>query len=224
MAKRRALSEERRAQILEAAVQVIGERGLCDTRISDIAERADASPALVVYYFETKERLLAEALTFSETRFYRATAEELETLQSATDRLGRLIELCCSENGGGQDWLDEWVLWLDLWTRAYRDPDVAAEREALDRTWRETIAAIVRDGQAAGEFDRAVDADDLALRLASLIDGLAIQVVLKDPEVPSQRMKEICLNMVSEDLKFARPLRRRRTGARTRKEAKVHAR
>ena len=223
MAKRRTLSEERRAQILEAAVEVIGERGLCDTRISDIAERAEASPALVVYYFETKERLLAEALTFSETRFYRATAEELETLHTATDRLVRLIELCCSEDGGGQDWLDEWVLWLDLWTRAYRDPEVAAERESLDRTWRETIAAIVRDGQRAGEFDRSVDPEDLALRLASLIDGLAIQVVLKDPEVTPQRMREICLKMASDELKF-RPARRRRPAPRGRRQPKAHAR
>jgi AcrR family transcriptional regulator len=223
MAKRRTLSEARRAQILEAAVEVIGKRGLCDTRISDIAERADASPALVVYYFETKERLLAEALTFSETRFYRETARELETMQSPTDKLVRLIELCCSENGGGQDWLDEWILWLDLWTRAYRDPGVAAEREALDRTWRETIAAIIREGQSAREFDRGVDADDLALRLASLIDGLAIQVVLKDPEVTAQRMLEICLKMVSNELKF-RPARRRRPAPRGRREPKAHAR
>src|SRR5438093_524635 len=61
---RRKLSEVRRRQILQATVTVIGERGLCDTRISDIAERAGASSALVLYYFGSKDRLLAEALAF----------------------------------------------------------------------------------------------------------------------------------------------------------------
>jgi len=181
-------------------VTVIGERGLCDTRISDIAERVGTSPALIVYYFRTKERLLADALTFAEDRFYSQTARELETIPDATGKLVRLIEISCSPSGGMQEWMDEWVLWLDLWTRAFRDAEVSNQRQVLDRRWRETIAAIVRDGQSAGEFDHGPDPDDLALRLASMIDGLAIQVVLGDPEVSSDRMREICLGLVSNEL------------------------
>jgi len=70
---RRKLSEGRKAQILSAAVQVICERGLCDTRIADVAVRAGTSSALILYYFESKDRLLAEALAFSEQRFYAET-------------------------------------------------------------------------------------------------------------------------------------------------------
>jgi AcrR family transcriptional regulator len=204
--RRRNLSEDRRAQILEAAVAVIGERGLCDTRISDIAERVGTSPALIVYYFRTKGRLLADALTFAEDRFYTQTARELETIPDATGKLVRLIEISCSPGEGVEEWLDEWVLWLDLWTRAFRDPEVSAQRQVLDRRWRDTIASIIRDGQSGGEFDPGTGADDLALRLASMIDGLAIQVVLKDPEVSSDRMREICLKLVSDELGFRRPV------------------
>ena len=69
MTKRRRLSEARQTQILQAAVEVIRERGLCETRISDIADRAGTSSALVIYYFQSKDRLLGEALAFSEERF-----------------------------------------------------------------------------------------------------------------------------------------------------------
>ena len=34
----------------------------------------------------------------------------------------------------------ETVLWMELWVRSLRDPQVAATRERLDRRWRETIA------------------------------------------------------------------------------------
>ena len=37
---------------------VITDRGLAETRISDIAERAGVSPGLILYYFESKDRLL----------------------------------------------------------------------------------------------------------------------------------------------------------------------
>src|SRR2546422_8347019 len=90
MPAQRKLSDARRKQILRAAVRVISERGLCDTRISDIAERAGASAALVIYYFGTKDRLLAAALAYSEESFYRQTARELAGIASARGKqIGR---------------------------------------------------------------------------------------------------------------------------------------
>src|SRR5262245_8756348 len=204
MSQRDELSEARRTQILHAAVEVIGERGLCDTRISDIAARAGTSSALILYYFQTKDRLLAEALAFSEDRFYEETTAELAAIEGARDRLVRLIELSCFADTAEEHWIDEWVLWLDMWARSPRDPDVAKNREAMDRRWRDQIAAIVREGQARGEFG-ATDAEDFALRLSALNDGLVIQVVLGDPAVTPSRMTEICLRMAADELGFEAP-------------------
>jgi len=91
-----------------------------------------------------------------------------------------------------------------MWARSPRDPDIARDREALDRRWRETIAGIVRTGQDGGEFD-VIDADDFALRLSAMLDGLAIQIVLDDPEMSPERMFEICSGMVAEGLGFEWP-------------------
>jgi len=202
---RRKLSEVRRRQILQAAATVIGERGLCDTRISDIAERAKASSALVLYYFGSKDRLLAEALAFSEERFYAETAQELSTVDSATEQLVLLIEhTCLPSKTSRRNWRDEWLLWLDMWARSPRDPDIARDREALDRRWRETIAGIVRTGQDGGEF-AVIDADDFALRLSAMLAGLASQHVLDDPEMSPERMFEICSGMVADGLGFEWP-------------------
>jgi AcrR family transcriptional regulator len=205
---RRKLSEVRRRQILQAAVTVIGQRGLCDTRISDIAESAGASSALVLYYFGSKDRLLAEALAFSEESFYTKAAQELEGLDTATEQLVRLIEHSCLPGlVSRRAWHDEWLLWLDMWARSPRDPDVARDREVLDRQWRDMIAGIVRTGQAQGEF-ADIDPDDFALRLAVTLDGLAVQVILEDPAVSPERMFEICARMAANDLAFAWPDRK----------------
>jgi AcrR family transcriptional regulator len=200
MAGRRRLSEARRIQILDAAAQVIGRRGLFETRISDIASVAGTSSALVLYYFGSKDRLLAEALTYADERFYDETVEGLSGVVGARDRMVRLIDLSCPYEVPG-DRLDTWLLWLELWNRAPRDEEVAASRHRLDRRWREAIADIVRDGIESGEF-RAADADDFALRFASLVDGLAIQVILGDPDVPRSRMLDTCLRVAGEELGF----------------------
>jgi AcrR family transcriptional regulator len=43
--------DNRRQDMLRAALHVIAVRGFADTRIADVAERAGTSPALVIYYF-----------------------------------------------------------------------------------------------------------------------------------------------------------------------------
>jgi AcrR family transcriptional regulator len=200
MSPRRKLSDARRRQILKAAVQVIAAKGLCDTGIKDVADRAGTSPALVIYYFGKKDTLLAEALAFADERFYAQTAEAVAELSSARDRLVELVRCSCSV-GEAEDDFEEWVLWLDLWARAPRDPDVARDRQAMDERWRTTIGEIVRQGQANGEFAR-VDPDAFALRLAALIDGLAILVVLRDPAVSRDRMFDLCMDTCARELGF----------------------
>ncbi len=178
----------RKPAILTAAAEVISERGVQNTRISDVAERAGTSAPGVLYWFPSKDALLAEALTFSDDRFYDGLTEELAALGSARDRLTRLIEVWPAEDDG------ETVLWMELWVRSLRDPQLAATRERLDRRWRETIARIVREGQESGEFVEG-DADDLALLLGALMDGFAIQLALGDPAVSTERVRRHCLRL-----------------------------
>jgi AcrR family transcriptional regulator len=191
------LTRQRRMEILQAAAEVIGERGLCATRIADVARRAGTSPALVLYYFESKDRLLSEALTHAEDRFYLEMFNELTVLERARERLLHVIDRSFPDAGAETE--GEWPLWFELWSRALRDPELARKRGALDRRWRSTIADIVRDGQRSGEFT-AVDPDAFALRLTCLIDGLAIQAILGDPVATPERVRQEALDLATREL------------------------
>lgn len=195
------LTRQRRLEILEAAGEVIGQRGLCATRVADVARRAGASPALVLYYFESKDRLLSEALTHAEDRFYLEMFHQLTALERARERLLYVIDRSFPDPGA--EAAGEWPLWFELWSRALRDPELARKRGALDRRWRGTIADIVREGQRSGEF-ASVDPDAFALRLTCLIDGLAIQAILQDPVATPQRVRQEALDMAAGELGFNR--------------------
>ena len=194
MSPRPSTAHLRRPAILTAAAEVISERGVQNTRISDVAERAGTSPPGVLYWFPTKDELLAEALQFADERFYAGLTEELAELGSARERLGRLVELWPADGDG------ETVLWMELWVRALRDPRVAATRERLDRRWRDALADIIREGQASGEFGPA-DADDVALLLGAVMDGFAIQLALGDPAVTADVVKRHCLELAEARLR-----------------------
>ena len=198
MSVRPKLTQKRRTQMLEAAAEVIGERGLCDTRIADVAKRAGLSPALVVYYFGSKEKLLTEALAYAEDLFYIEAFRELTGIEGAAEQLARLIGLACPPVE--QRETDEyWALWVELWSRALRNGEAARKREALDRRWRNTIAEVVREGQRSGEFG-PYDPERFATYLSALMDGLALQMLLKDSAVDGEMMNGMCLSAAAREL------------------------
>ena len=56
----RRLPGERPGQILQAALEVFGERGLAASRLEDIAKRAGLSKGTIYLYFPNKEELFRE--------------------------------------------------------------------------------------------------------------------------------------------------------------------
>jgi AcrR family transcriptional regulator len=58
--KWRRLPEERPHQIIDAAIEVFGERGLSGARLEDIAKRAGVSKGTIYLYFPNKEALFKE--------------------------------------------------------------------------------------------------------------------------------------------------------------------
>jgi AcrR family transcriptional regulator len=190
---------DRRQEILSAAAQVITDRGLAETRIQDIAESCGVSTGLILYYFESKDRLLTEALTYADDRFYQETFHELTGRHGARERLALLIDRSFPDPNPESATLSEWRLWLELWSRALRDPLVAQKRQAVDRRWRSAIADVVRDGQRAGEF-ASDDPDAFAFLLTCLIDGLAVQAILRDPAATPDAVRRAAMEMAEREL------------------------
>jgi AcrR family transcriptional regulator len=193
-------ADQRRVQMLRAAIEVIEERGFPDTRIADVAARAGTSPALVIYYFKTKDQLLTEALRYAEDTWYEAGTRRMAAIPSAAGRLEELIAMNFLPEADTYP-TTSWLLWLDLWAQSVRLPEVASVRQKFDERWRETITAVVRAGQEAGEFG-PVDADDFGLALSALLDGLAVQVALHEPSVGPARAFEVGMRFAAGQLGF----------------------
>ncbi|MGH2858863.1 MAG: TetR/AcrR family transcriptional regulator [Solirubrobacteraceae bacterium] len=169
---RRRLDEVRRPQILATTVALIGERGLWDVRLADVARRAGISAASVVYYFGSKDQLFAEAIAAADDAFYEPLLAELGGLERGVDRVAALVERSSTS---------DWPLWMDLWVYSRRHPETAAAQQRFHDRWRRTIADVVRHGSERGEWTVA-DPDEVALRLSALTDGLAVHMVLGDAE------------------------------------------
>ncbi|HUZ22556.1 MAG TPA: TetR family transcriptional regulator C-terminal domain-containing protein [Streptosporangiaceae bacterium] len=191
-------ADQRRAQMMAAALEVISERGYADTRIADVAGRAGISPALVIYYFKTKDQLLTEAIRQYEDSWYAVGQRRMAELPTSAARIEEIVAMSCLPEADPEP-ASSWQLWLDFWAQAARHPAVATVRRESDERWRDQIAALVVAGQAAGEF-RDADPGSFAICLTALIDGLTVQIALEDPAVDPVGAFELCMQFVADQL------------------------
>jgi AcrR family transcriptional regulator len=196
MSPRPKVDHLRKPQIVEAAAEVIYQRGLLDARIGDIAKRAGTSAPTVLYYFESKDRLFEEVIDHSDREFYGRLTEGQALHERASDKLVHMIE----ETSRGPGAITDYTLWMELWVRARRDRTVRRNYFRLNRRERSLIADIVKEGQESGEFSPEADPEEFALALSALMDGLGVQVTLGQPDVTAERMVARCLALASSEL------------------------
>src|SRR3954470_24715199 len=136
-----------RERILDAAVKLIAREGIDDVRIARIAMAAGVSASLLHYHFESREALLAEALEHSYEIAGNARLSVPEDEPApATRRLAAMINQCLPLN---EPLRADRGLWVELWRRAVRHPELrppAAKLYDRMRTW---FADAIAEGTAA---------------------------------------------------------------------------
>ena len=193
-----AMAEGTRERILEAACDLIAAEGIDDVRIARVAMRAGASTALVHHYFSTREELLEQALLHSfelagDERFGEGEGEGV----SATAKLATAIEECLPQPGRLER---DWVLWVELWLRAARDPDLRPLAAKLYRRYREWLSGVIEAGIESGEFRRPDDLEDLVDRAIAVLDGTGLRSLLRDEAMDLARARLLAAELLGVEL------------------------
>lgn len=182
------LDHVRKAQILSAAASVLSERGYANTRVVDIAKAAGTSPAAILYWFDGKDGLLAQALALREQEFHDRHTVRVAEAATISARLRTLVEAMLDDY--------DWGLWMELCVLALRDEAAAAERDRMDRRWRAALRAVIREGQKSGEFV-GDDAEAVMFVLAALLDGMAPLLAVRARGVTRDRVLRVWLDQAS---------------------------
>ncbi|MEU6323412.1 TetR/AcrR family transcriptional regulator [Streptomyces sp. NPDC047009] len=189
--------ERRRTEFLEAAWKLISEQGYHAVRIADIARACGTSSGAVHYYFPTKQDVLSAALLHCVESAFERQSAELKAVDSAHERLLKLIDMQLPAQGRVRD---EWLVWLQFWAETALRPELRTIHNDFYARWREAVVRIIRRGQRQGQFRADADAEQLALGITALTDGLAIQVLTEAPQVTADRMRGVLLDFIEREL------------------------
>ncbi len=162
--------EERREEMLRAAVEQIEARGVTAVRIADVASALGVSNALVLYHFSSKEKLVAAAFAYAAQSDLAHLRKLLGRRTTAVRRLHAAMRWY-APTGRAKGWR----LWIEGWGAALREPGLRAVTRDLDQQWKAALTDVIAEGAASGEF-RCASPADAAWRLTALLDGLAVQM------------------------------------------------
>jgi TetR/AcrR family transcriptional regulator, fatty acid metabolism regulator protein len=143
---------EREQLILQAADELLIEKGYHDTSIEDIAARVGISKGTVYLHFASKEDLVF-ALLERGVRQLQATLDDLlSSPGTPREKLHAVMRQLCAGMMSRQR--------LQLVEALFHDPELRGRlmegRESFGKLWdvpRERISALLDEGKALGEFD-----------------------------------------------------------------------
>lgn len=180
--------EARRAQLVASTIKVLATRGYSRITLTDVARAAGLSHGLVLFHFETKEKLLAETLGFLAEEYRHNWQSALERVgQDPADQLNALIEADFSPAICTPDRL---AAWCSFWGEAQSRPlyqQACGEKDDAYNLQLETICQRLSD---IGGYGR--DARRTARILRTTIEGTWLDMMtMVAPYDPSEALATV---------------------------------
>ncbi|MFI2224820.1 TetR/AcrR family transcriptional regulator [Streptomyces fradiae] len=174
--------EQRRRQIADAVVRLISEQGLDAVTVARTATVAGMSVGLVQHYFRTKDEMLLHAFREVSAHIRARVDERIRDGVAHQRPLARVMADVMTEYIP----LDEarraeYRVARAFAGRALDSPALAEVDTGNARQLRADIARAVHNGKECGEVDERLDPQSAAVRLAAVMEGLALQVY-REPE------------------------------------------
>ena len=160
---------DKRERILRAAVKVFAKSGFHATRVSEVAKAAGVADGTIYLYFKSKDELLVSLFEDRVERLLAFMREELPKLDSAPDKLRRVIEMQLGLLEGERDLAEVITVILRQSTKLMKEYAAPRFTEYLD-----AIARIVAEGQAQGDFRSDVSPHLVARSLFGALDGITL--------------------------------------------------
>ncbi|KAA6212912.1 TetR family transcriptional regulator [Streptomyces albofaciens JCM 4342] len=186
--------EARRQEISKALWRIASARGLEGASLRDVAAEAGMSLGRLQHYFRTKDEMLLFALRYIESLAQQRIRERIESLGREPTPYD-ILRACLM----GMLPLDEqsrtgFLVGVAHFHRAVRDPSLRTGAQDGIPKLRELFADQLRKAMEQGEVRAERDADDEAMVLICLADGLSTYILL-DVHTPEKAVQLLDMHL-----------------------------
>ena len=158
---------ERQEALVQAAYELLAERGFEGLRTRDVAGKVGVNVATLHYYFPTKEKLIRGVVGYAMERFRTTLQPAGSPGEQVRAHFAGIRRLARTEP-------ELFVVMGELAMRGRRDRAIAAIVRDVDNTWQKVLATLLRRAAKEGAIGSAAKADDLAALIVATLKGLFI--------------------------------------------------
>jgi AcrR family transcriptional regulator len=194
MSSRQRRQQQTRVELLAAAARVFARRGYHGATLDEIAAEAGFTSGAVYSNFKGKEELFLALTDYElEKRLedFRAVGEAADTPEgmthAASERFGKFIR-------EDPDWP---LLYFEFWAYGARNPELRAEFSKRRLAIQTVLAEMIERQRAELGVQIPIAADQVAVALGALINGLAFERVIDPQSVPDELFGLIVSRLVS---------------------------
>ncbi len=166
MAEARAVAQDKRRVLLDAAVRVFARKGYHACRVGDIAAEAGVAHGLLYHYFSSKEEVLETIFRHTWTRMLDLFGDVEQSSEPAAEQIRRVAGIVL------RSWQRDPDRIRVLVREVARSPHLQEEIEEIGHAY-DALERIIRRGQESGEFR-----DGVPPRLAATIVYGALEQML----------------------------------------------
>jgi TetR/AcrR family fatty acid metabolism transcriptional regulator len=189
--------DEKQLQIIYAALQVFAQKGIGNTRMIEIAEKAGIGKGTIYEYFRSKEEIFLAAFRQHVTEYNSNLEILLNQYHDPQEKLRILIKHILP------DFLDnsgEFAgIMMDVWAEGIRNKDEkilqAINLKQIYTQYRNQIAGILDQGVVQNIF-KTIDTQALASVIIGALDGVMLQWIVDRKTIDIHRVSDVLLDTI----------------------------
>ncbi len=177
-----------RTRLLDAARTVFARGGYHGATVEQVASEAGFSTGALYSNFDGKEDLFLALMEREIDAHAREISAAVENRHSVAERA----------TGGARQWMtmierepELLLLFMEFWAYGVRDPSVRPKVAARFAQMRELLTRLIADGMREFDLELALPAEQLALTIDALADGIARQKLTDPDAVPDELMGRV---------------------------------
>ncbi|MBN2118756.1 MAG: TetR/AcrR family transcriptional regulator [Anaerolineales bacterium] len=196
MSPRPNVSDERKAQILNAAEQVFNKKGFDLARMDDIADKTGLSKGTLYLYFKSKDDLIIAILE----RIFQGVFRQLERREgdelSATEAVSQFTEAAIRDY---KRMLHIIPVAYEFLALAFRNKTVQKALKQYFRHYMDVLVPMIQRGIDSGEF-RQVDPQEVAIAAGAIYEGTVLLWVYDSTLIDMERHIRSSIRLLLEGI------------------------
>lgn len=188
---------KKKEDIILAALKVFAEKGLSNSTIKEIADRAGIGKGTIYEYFKDKNEIIHNSFFYFQ-KFFEVDMEKIllseENGASKLKNLMRsIMSILKSEN---KDYLD---LMFDFWAEGIKGHEkglMLTEMNKFYKSYRKLFEDVLLEGIQDGSIREKIDPFETSSIIIGTIDGIMVQWILDKKAINLKKIENNLINLV----------------------------